>query len=235
VTFVLGIVGSVAVGKSTIAEALRGVLVSDGARRVEVVSSDSFLLPRAELERRWMMDRKGFPESYDQAALFHFLIAVRDGGSGMAIPTYSHLLYDVVPDTQRIEASPDVLILEGLNLLQPPPVGTDGDQPRAIADLLDLSIYVDAEPADLEGWYVERFLSRCEGAEREPGSHFDRYVGLGPEERVEAARDLWRRVNAPNLERNIEPTRSRADVVLHLGADRRVDGASLGAERSETD
>jgi len=235
VTFVLGIVGSVAVGKSTIAEALRGLLGSDGSRQVVVVSSDSFLLPRAELERRGLMDRKGFPESYDQAALFHFLTDVRDGGSGMSIPTYSHLLYDVVPDAQRIEMSPDVLILEGLNLLQPPPAGTDGDPPKAIADLLDLSIYVDAEPANLEGWYVERFLSRCEQAGREPGSHFDRYVGLGPEEKVEAARDLWRRVNAPNLERNIEPTRSRADIVLHLGADRRVDGASLGGERTDGD
>lgn len=228
VTFVLGIVGSVAVGKSTVAEVLRGLLGTDGAPwRVEVVSSDSFLLPRVELEDRGLMDRKGFPESYDRAALFRFLVAMRDGESGMTIPVYSHLLYDIVPDAQRIEASPDILILEGLNLLQPQAVVSDGVRRGSIAELLDFTIYLDAEVADLERWYIERFLSRCEWAAREPGSYFDRYVGLSGKERVAVARDLWRRVNGPNLERNIEPTRSRADLVLHLDAERRIDGASI--------
>ena len=216
--FVIGIAGSVAVGKSTIARLLTELLARwDDTPRVELVTTDGFLLPNAELVRRGILQRKGFPESYDRRALLRFVSEVKSGVPETRAPVYSHLSYDVVPGEEVIVRRPDVLIVEGLNVLQP---ATDGR--LAVSDLFDFTIYVDARTADIETWYVERFLRLQRGAFANPSSYFHRYAELSEPEAIAVARTLWRDINEPNLEQNVLPTRARASLVLRKDADHTV-------------
>ena len=215
--FVIGVAGSVAVGKSTTARLLRELLSRwPDTPAVELVTTDGFLLPNAELERRGLMQRKGFPESYDRRALLRFVSEVKSGVAEVRAPVYSHLVYDVT-DEEVVVRRPDVLIVEGLNVLQPPTQGR-----LAVSDLFDFTIYVDARTADIERWYVERFLRLQRGAFADPSSYFHRYASLSEEEAVARARGIWHEINGPNLEQNILPTRARASLVLRKGGDHTV-------------
>jgi type I pantothenate kinase len=221
--FVVGIAGSVAVGKSTTARLLRELLAAWPEHpRVSLITTDGFLLPNAELERRGLMQRKGFPESYDRRALLRFVMAVKSGTDEVAAPVYDHLGYDIVPGAEVIVQRPDILILEGLNVLQPARVRSDGTTGLAVSDFFDFSVYVDAEPEDVRDWYVSRFLSLRETAFRDPRSYFTRYAELTPDDAVRQARHLWDTINGPNLTQNILPTRGRATTILRKDADHQV-------------
>ncbi|HEY6739978.1 MAG TPA: type I pantothenate kinase [Actinopolymorphaceae bacterium] len=221
--FVIGIAGSVAVGKSTVARLLRELLARwPHHPRVQLVTTDGFLLPNAELERRGLMQRKGFPESYDQRALLRFVVAVKSGVPVVSAPVYSHLVYDIVPDEQFEVHSPDILIIEGLNVLQPARTRSDGRRGLAVSDFFDFSIYIDAAEPDVRQWYITRFLALRETAFRNPDSYFRRYADLTHEEAVAQAGKIWDTINGPNLEQNIAPTRGRATLVLHKGSDHSV-------------
>jgi type I pantothenate kinase len=217
--FVIGIAGSVAVGKSTTARLLQELLRRwEGTPRVELVTTDGFLWPNAELERRGLLQRKGFPESYDRRSLTRFVSQVKSGAARVTAPVYSHLVYDIVPGSEVVVEQPDVLIVEGLNVLQPPATSAR----IAVSDLFDFTIYVDARTADIERWYVERFLRLQRGAFADPDSYFHRYASLSEPEAIARARSIWGEINGPNLEQNILPTRARADLVLRKGADHSV-------------
>jgi type I pantothenate kinase len=221
--FVVGIAGSVAVGKSTTARLLRELLATWPEHpRVSLITTDGFLLPNAELERRGLMQRKGFPESYDRRALLRFVMAVKSGTDDVAAPVYDHLGYDIVAGAEVIVRRPDILIVEGLNVLQPARVRSDGTTGLAVSDFFDFSVYVDAEPEDVRDWYVSRFLSLRETAFRDPRSYFTRYAELTAEQAVRQARHLWDTINGPNLTQNILPTRGRATAILRKDADHRV-------------
>lgn len=222
--FVIGVAGSVAVGKSTIARLLRELLARwDDTPRVELVTTDGFLLPNAELERRGLMSRKGFPESYDRRALLRFVSEVKGGAAEVRAPFYSHLSYDIVPDAEIVVRRPDVLIVEGLNVLQPPVPGHG----LAVSDLFDFTVYVDARTGDIARWYEERFLALQQGAFANPNSYFHRYAALTPEEARDRARSIWAAINEPNLLQNVRPTRSRASLVLRKQADHAVSSVLL--------
>jgi type I pantothenate kinase len=222
--FVIGVAGSVAVGKSTIARLLRELLARwDDTPRVELITTDGFLLPNAELERRGLMQRKGFPESYDRRALLRFVSKVKSGATEVRAPFYSHLSYDIVPDAEVVVRSPDVLIVEGLNVLQPPAPGAR----LAVSDLFDFTIYVDARTSDIRNWYVERFLSLQRGAFTNPQSYFHRFASLTEPEAIERATSIWAGINEPNLVQNILPTRARASLVLRKSADHTVSSVLL--------
>jgi type I pantothenate kinase len=222
--FVIGIAGSVAVGKSTIARLLRELLGRwEETPRVELVTTDGFLLPNAELERRGLLQRKGFPESYDRRALLRFVSQVKSGVAEVAAPVYSHLSYDILPDEVNVVHRPDILIVEGLNVLQPPVSAAR----LAVSDLFDFSVYVDARTADIEEWYVGRFLRLQRGAFADPDSYFHRYASLSEPEAVERARQIWRSINEPNLEQNILPTRARASLVLRKDSGHTVSSVLL--------
>lgn len=222
--FVIGVAGSVAVGKSTVARLLRELLARwDDTPRVELVTTDGFLLPNAELERRGLMEHKGFPESYDRRALLRFVSKVKSGATEVRAPFYSHLSYDIVPDADIVVRRPDVLIVEGLNVLQPPAAGHG----LAVSDLFDFTVYVDARTSDVATWYEERFLKLQRGAFANPQSYFHRYSSLTEEEARAKARDIWKRINEPNLLQNIVPTKSRADLVLRKGPDHKVHSVLL--------
>jgi type I pantothenate kinase len=211
------------VGKSTIARLLRRLLaLLPHGPRVELITTDGFLRPNAELERHGLMARKGFPESYDRRALLQFVRAVKAGAAEVAAPVYSHLVYDVLPDEQKVVRRPDILLLEGLNVLQPA-----GRAAVAVSDFIDFSVYVDAATADIRHWYVERFLRLRETAFRDPESYFRRYAALNEQEAVAQAESIWAQINEPNLERNIRPTLGRASLVLRKGADHNVTGIRL--------
>jgi len=221
--FVIGVAGSVAVGKSTISRLLRELLAAWPKHpRVSLVTTDGFLFPNAELERRGLAQRKGFPESYDRAALLRFVIDVKSGLERVTAPVYSHLRYDIVPGEQVVVERPDVLIIEGLNVLQPGRVRRDGRQGLAVSDFFDFSVYVDAATRHIEQWYVERFLRLRETAFTDAASYFHSYVDLSRDEAVARAQLLWDTVNGPNLEQNIKPTRGRATLVLRKDADHAV-------------
>ncbi|MET4582761.1 type I pantothenate kinase [Conyzicola nivalis] len=222
--FVIGVAGSVAVGKSTVARLLRELLARwDDTPRVELVTTDGFLYPNAELERRGIMDRKGFPESYDRRALLRFVTQVKSGASEVRSPFYSHLHYDIVPDAEIVVRQPDVLIVEGLNVLQPPSPG----HRLAVSDLFDFTIYVDARTHDIARWYEERFLSLQRGAFSNPRSYFHRFASLSEDEARTRARGIWTSINEPNLVKNILPTKARASLVLRKNADHAVDSVLL--------
>ena len=216
--FVIGVAGSVAVGKSTAARLLRELLGRwEGTPKVELVPTDGFLLPNAELERRGILDRKGFPESYDRRALLRFVTAVKSGAAEVRAPFYSHERYDIVPDAEIVVHRPDILIVEGLNVLQSAP--RNG---LAVSDLFDFGIYVDARTTDIAEWYVERFRSLQAGAFASPRSYFHRYASLGETEARDTAARIWAEINEPNLRENILPTRSRATLVLRKAEDHAV-------------
>lgn len=221
--FVIGVAGSVAVGKSTTARILRELLTRwPGTPRVELVTTDGFLHPNAELERRGLLARKGFPEAYDRRALLRFVAAVKAGHDQVSAPVYSHLTYDIVPGERTFVRRPDVLIVEGLNVLQPPLVRADGRTGLAVSDFFDFSLYVDARTEDIHRWYVERFLRLRTTAFADPGSYFHRYAALSDPEARETATRIWATTNEPNLVRNILPTRARATLVLTKDADHTV-------------
>jgi type I pantothenate kinase len=221
--YVVGIAGSVAVGKSTTARLLRLLLGRwPDHPNVALVTTDGFLLPNAELQRRGLLQHKGFPESYDRRALLRFVAAVKAGSPEVVAPVYSHLSYDIVPDDHVVVRSPDILLVEGLNVLQAARPRRDGSSGLAVSDFFDFSIYVDAESADLRRWYVERFLQLRETAFQHPTSYFHRYADLDHDAAVTEASRLWDIINGPNLELNILPTRGRATLVLHKGSDHAV-------------
>jgi type I pantothenate kinase len=222
--FLIGIAGSVAVGKSTVARLLRELLSRwSDTPRVELVTTDGFLYPNAELERRGIMHRKGFPESYDRRALLEFLTDLKSGAEVVRAPFYSHLRYDIVPDAVVTVRRPDVVIVEGLNVLQPPPGAND----VSVSELFDFSIYVDAEPDDIAQWYVERFMALKNGAFSNPSSYFTAFADLGDEEAVTTALGYWNSINLPNLLENVLPTRHRAKLVLQKAANHTVEQVLL--------
>jgi type I pantothenate kinase len=222
--FVIGVAGSVAVGKSTIARLLRELLSRwEDTPRVERVTTDGFLLPTAELARRGILHRKGFPESYDRRALLRFVARVKAGADEVRAPVYSHLTYDRVPGAEIIVRRPDILIVEGLNVLQPPGPGAS----LAVSDLFDFTVYVDARTSDIAQWYEERFLALQRGAFTDPRSYFHRYAALAPDEARAKSREIWREINEPNLIENILPTRARASLVLRKASDHTVETVLL--------
>ena len=222
--FVVGVAGSVAVGKSTIARLLRELVSRwPGTPRVELVTTDGFLYPNAELERRGLMDRKGFPESYDRRALVEFLTAVKSGEPEVRAPYYSHMRYDIVPDAHTTVRRPDVVIVEGLNVLQPPPTPND----IAVSELFDFSIYVDADPAHIRQWYTDRFLALRDAAFSNPNSFFQVFADISDEEAIARAAYFWNEINLPNLIENVLPTRHRASLVLRKGPSHAVQSVLL--------
>ncbi len=226
--FVIGVAGSVAVGKSTTARVLQQMLAHWPEHpRVELVTTDGFLYPNAELERRGLLHRKGFPESYDRRALLRFVVDIKSGKDEVAAPTYSHLVYDVIPDQPVIIKRPDIVVVEGLNVLQPARMRDDGRTGLAVSDFFDFSVYVDAATADIRRWYTDRFLRLRETAFRNPTSYFARYADLSDEEAVSEAHRLWDTINGPNLRANIVPTRPRANLVLRKAGDHSVSWVRL--------
>lgn len=222
--FIIGVAGSVAVGKSTVARLLKEMLSRwPSTPRVELVTTDGFLYPNAELERRNLMHRKGFPESYDRLALLKFVADIKSGVERVSAPVYSHLSYDIVPGAEVIVESPDVVIVEGLNVLQPPVMG----QEVALSDYFDFKIYVDADVESVTKWFIGRFEQLREGAFTNPKSYFHRYAEMPFEEALARANEIWRTINLPNLIENIQPTRSRATLVLQKGSDHVVQSVLL--------
>lgn len=228
--FVIGIAGSVAVGKSTVARLLQLLLSRwEHTPRVDLVTTDGFLLPNAVLEERGIFSRKGFPESYDRIALINFLARVKAGHTDLEVPVYSHVVYDVVPGDHQVVSRPDILIVEGINVLQPPRV-KEGTPGVSVSDYFDFSLYVDAAESNIEQWYVDRFLQLRRTAFTQDDSFFRTYAGLSDDEAEMTARMIWRAINLVNLRENIRPTRGRATMVFTKGPDHRVESLWLRKE-----
>ena len=226
--FVIGVAGSVAVGKSTTARLLQQMLAHWPEHpSIALVTTDGFLHPNAELERRGILHRKGFPESYDRKALLRFVIDIKSGKDEVTAPSYSHLVYDVLPDEPVVIKGPDIVVIEGLNVLQPARARDDGRMGLAVSDFFDFSVYVDAARADIRRWYVDRFLRLRETAFREPTSYFRKYADLSEEEALAEAGRIWDTINGPNLAQNIAPTRARANLVLRKAGDHSVSWVRL--------
>ena len=222
VPYVIGIAGSVAVGKSTIARILQELLKNwPDHPRVDLVTTDGFLHPNAVLEERGIMDRKGFPESFDRRALLRFVESLKSGASPLEAPIYSHQAYDVVPDRKRFIDQPDIVILEGLNVLQ------GGGPGSFVSDYFDFSIYVDADPSDIETWYIDRFLTLRDTAFRQPDAYFHRYADLSDVDARSEAHRIWKEINEVNLHENILHTRDRATLILEKGPDHGVERVRL--------
>ncbi|MDR2895250.1 MAG: type I pantothenate kinase [Propionibacteriaceae bacterium] len=223
--FIIGIAGSVAVGKSTTARLLQELLSRD--HQVDLVTTDGFLWPNQELERRGLMDRKGFPESYDQLSLLAFVAAVKAGQTHIEIPTYSHLVYDIVPDRFQTVNQPEILIVEGLNVLQPARQRRTGPMGPVISDFFDFSIYVDAPESVIRSWFLDRFERLRDTAFTDPRSYFRSVAQLPDDQARTMALDIWDTINGPNLHQNILPTKDRATVVIGKGANHDVDWIRL--------
>jgi type I pantothenate kinase len=215
--FIIGVAGSVAVGKSTIARVLEALLARWPQHpKVDLVTTDGFLYPNAVLQDRELMERKGFPESYDRAALLEFVALAAAGEEHIEIPVYSHIRYDIVQGETRVINQPDILIVEGLNVLQA------GDIGAFVSDYFDFSIFVDADIEDIRRWYIDRFLALQQTAFAQPDAYFRRYSELSHDEAVEVARKIWETINAVNLKENILPTRDRASLILEKASDHSV-------------
>jgi type I pantothenate kinase len=223
VPYIIGIAGSVAVGKSTMARILQALLSRwPDHPQVDLVTTDGFLYPTAVLEKRNLMDRKGFPESYDTRRLVHFLTEIKSGKREVAAPVYSHLIYDIVEGAAKTVCQPDVLIVEGLNVLQ-----SSRTSRTFVSDFFDFSIYIDADEQTIENWYVARFLKLRETVFQNPESYFNRYSKLTRDEATEKAHSIWRRINGPNLRENIRPTRERAQLILRKGMGHSIEEVRL--------
>ena len=223
VPFVIGLAGSVAVGKSTASRLLQALLSRWPSHpQVDLITTDGFLWPQRELAARGLLERKGFPESYDLRRLVRFMADVKSGVPEVTAPVYSHLAYDIVPGEVQVVKRPDIVIIEGLNVLQAGGGRSGRPLPMFVSDFFDFSIYVDAQEADIEQWYVERFLRLRETVFQNPSSFFHRYATVTPDEAVAIARSLWRNINLVNLRENILPTRERANLVLEKGRDHAV-------------
>jgi type I pantothenate kinase len=215
--FIIGVAGSVAVGKSTIARVLEALLARwPHHPKVDLVTTDGFLYPNAVLQERGLMERKGFPESYDRAALVEFVALAAAGEEHLEIPVYSHIRYDIVEGETRVINQPDILIVEGLNVLQA------GGSGAFVSDYFDFSIFVDADIEDIQRWYIDRFLALQQTAFAQPDAYFRRYSGLSHDEAVEVASKIWETINAVNLKENILPTRDRASLILEKASDHAV-------------
>lgn len=226
--YIIGVAGSVAVGKSTTSRVLQALLARwPNTPKVALVTTDGFLLPNAVLEREGLMGRKGFPESYDLPTLLRFLTDVKAGRRPVRAPVYSHFNYDVLANETVEVDQPDILIVEGLNVLQTSRPPRDGKGIPFVSDFFDFKIYIDADEAILERWYVERFMRLRETAFRDPKAYFHRYSGLSDEEADVTAKSIWRSINLVNLRENILPTRNRADLILRKGGDHEVEAVAL--------
>ncbi len=223
--FVIGIAGSVAVGKSTVSRVLEKLLSRwPETPKVQLITTDGFLYPNSELEQKGLMLRKGFPESYDIKALMSFISDIKSGVSEVSAPVYDHLTYDIIPGKQQIVHNPDILIIEGLNLLQPPQF----DQELALSDFLDFGIYVDADYKNIEKWFISRFEQLWRSAFTDPKSYFhDLTKTMNQEQAIDRAVKTWREINLPNLKANILPTKNRATAVLQKGDNHRVESVLL--------
>ncbi len=228
VPYIIGLAGSVAAGKSTSARVLRALLAGGpGNPKVDLVPTDGFLLPNAVLNAEGLMDKKGFPESYDLPTILRFLSDIKAGKRHVKAPVYSHLAYDVLPNRTIEVDQPDVLIVEGLNVLQTGKPPKDGKAIPYVSDFFDFSVYIDADEDVLRRWYVERFFSLRETAFRNPKSYFHRYSKLTDDESFETANDIWDRINLKNLQENVLPTRHRADLILRKGSDHITQAVAL--------
>ena len=229
IPYVIGIAGSVAVGKSTIARVLQALLSRwPDHPKVDLITTDGFLLPTKVLQKRGLMKRKGFPESYERMALLRFLAQIKRGQAEVASPVYSHLIYDILEGVVQMVNQPDILIVEGLNVLQTGTARRSSKHPSMfVSDFFDFSIFIDAEEELIESWYVSRFLKLRETVFTNPDSYFNRYAALNQEEATAQAKSIWREINGPNLRENIMPTRERARLVLRKGPDHRVEEIRL--------
>ncbi len=226
--FLIGIAGSVAVGKSTTARILRALLSRwPNTPKVDLVATDGFLKPNSELQRQHLMERKGFPNSYDRPALSAFLADIKAGKRQVAAPVYSHLEYDIMPGEKIVIDRPDILIVEGLNVLQTSKPPRDGRQIPFVSDFFDFSIYIDADEPALRRWYIDRFRRLRDTAFQDPKSYFHRYAGMDDAETIRVATGLWERINLVNLRENILPTRPRADLILKKADDHHVETVAL--------
>lgn len=222
IPFIVGVAGSVAVGKSTISRVLQALLARWPQHpKVDLVTTDGFLYPNSVLEERGLLDRKGFPESYDRRALLEFVARAKAGDEHLDVPVYSHIQYDVIEGETRVVSSPDILIVEGLNVLQA------GDTGAFVSDYFDFSIFVDAAARDVKRWYVERFLTLKETAFNQPDAYFRRYAGLSEQEAMRVASEIWDTVNYVNLVENILPTRDRASLILEKASDHTISRVRL--------
>jgi len=228
VPYIIGVAGSVAAGKSTTARVLQALLSRwPNTPNVQLVTTDGFLFPNAILERDGLMEKKGFPESYDQTALIRFLSHIKAGQPRVEAPVYSHLTYDVIPGESVVVDRPDILIVEGVNVLQPSRLSRDANETPFVSDFFDFSVYLHADDAILGRWYVNRFMRLRETAFRDPQSYFRKYADLSDDEAMEVATSIWSRINLRNLHENIFPTRARASLVLTKGDSHRIEQVAL--------